>query len=385
MAIYHFSAQILSRAPQAQADGRERPGSNAVAAAAYRSGERLTDRQTGRAHDYSRRRGVVHSEIMVPEGSADWLRNRQQLWNAVERAEFRRDAQLAREFNMALPHELDPGQRLQLVREFVAREFVGRGMVADVALHDPVDDQNPRNFHAHVMVTLRRATSVGLDAVKTREWNSRDLLASWRLGWEQSCNAALERAGVRARVDRRTLADQLEEARARKDYGRAVTLDRAPECHVGPRARRARRAGDIARVERLRDLTRDNDRRLRDALRRLRRRHDVALRRVDMRERRMALTQSRGATGLAPPGRKARATSQRLVMRAAPSAISEHRVRTLKAMLKLIHQILRSGEQRREAGLIRAREVERWLRRALARGRARDPASRDRHRRKPKE
>lgn len=119
---------------------------------------------------------------MVPPGAAPWLAHRELLWGTVERMETREDAQLAREFNMALPHELDAAQRLDLVRDFVQRNFVNRGMVADIALHDPVreEGQNPRNFHAHVMLTLRKATPDGLHPVKTREWNSKELLALWR-------------------------------------------------------------------------------------------------------------------------------------------------------------------------------------------------------------
>lgn len=369
MAIYHFSAQILSRAPRVQANGRERPGSSAVAAAAYRSGERLTDRGAGQVHDYSRRRGVVHSEIMAPEGSAEWLRDREQLWNAIERGEFRRDAQLAREFNMALPHELSPAQRLQLVREYVGKEFVGRGMVADVALHDPVDDQNRKNFHAHVMVTLRRATATGLDAVKTREWNSRDMLNGWRLEWERACNDALERAGVRVKVDRRTLAAQAKEAEVRREFGRSLVLNRTPEIHVGPRAKRTNRAADVNRVGLLRDLVRHNDRRLKVVLQRMRRRHDLALKRLDGWERSLVcegkVGNGRHSIGLD----RRRSHSLEAPLSSAHRVTRTRRIRQLKAILILIHQVLRSGESQRERHLIRAREVERWLHEALNRGR----------------
>ncbi|TCQ17482.1 MobA/MobL family protein [Rhizobium sp. PP-CC-3G-465] len=192
---------------------------------------------------------------MVPEGGAAWLRDRELLWSKVEALELRKDAQLAREFNMALPHELNHGQRLELVRGFVAAHFVGRGMVADIALHDPVAEhgQSARNFHAHVMLTLRRATARGLDPVKTREWNSRDVLRLWRVEWESACNGALERAGQKVRLDHRTLVAQRGEALARRDYGRAMALDRDPEIHVGPRARQVVRNGRLP-VSRVRDV-----------------------------------------------------------------------------------------------------------------------------------
>lgn len=251
MAIYHFSAQVLGRRPKVQKDGSVRPGSSAVAAAAYRAGERLEaegrgeERTGGRVHDYSKRTGVTHSEIMAPEGSAAWLTDRQALWNAVEAMELRKDAQLAREFNMALPYELTHAERVALVREFVAAQFVGRGMVADIALHDPDPDKgmSEKNYHAHVMLTLRKATKDGLFPVKTREWNSRDQLKVWREQWSIACNGALERAGKRGRVDHRTLEAQRADAQARGDHLAAAALNRTPEVHQGPRGRQAQRRG----------------------------------------------------------------------------------------------------------------------------------------------
>lgn len=127
MASYHFSAQAVKRSE----------GRSVVAMAAYRAGERLRDERRGVDADYSRRRGVVHAEILAPEGCATWLLDREQLWNGVERSEARRDAQLAREINMALPCELTNAQRLILVREFVKAQFVSLGMVADLAIHAP--------------------------------------------------------------------------------------------------------------------------------------------------------------------------------------------------------------------------------------------------------
>ena len=126
VAIYHLSAKVISRAG----------GRSSVAAAAYRTAGRLRDDRQGLEHDYSRKGGVVHSEIIAPENAPDWMRDRDQLWNAVEAVEKRRDAQLAREIEVALPRELDRGERLELLRGFVQREFVDRGMIADVAVHE---------------------------------------------------------------------------------------------------------------------------------------------------------------------------------------------------------------------------------------------------------
>lgn len=231
MASYHFAAQIVKRSA----------GRSAVAMAAYRAGDRLTDARNERVADYSGRRGVAHAEVMAPEGSAPWLTDRQTLWNAVEHMEKRKDAQLAREINLALPHELNDQQRLELVRAFVAEQFVARGMVADLAIHRPVAEkgENPLNHHAHIMLTLRQATPVGLRAVKTREWNADSMMVAWRAAWAAHQNDALRAAGHRAVVDYRSLKAQQADAQERGDRQAAVRLARAPEIHVGPRARQA--------------------------------------------------------------------------------------------------------------------------------------------------
>src|SRR4028118_1536719 len=118
MAIYHFSAKVISRAA----------GSSALAAAAYRSASRLHDQRLDRHHDFSNKAGVIHSEVMLPEGAAEHLCDREKLWKAVEAAEKRIDAQLAREIEFAIPRELSPEMGIGLARDFVQREFVGLGM-----------------------------------------------------------------------------------------------------------------------------------------------------------------------------------------------------------------------------------------------------------------
>jgi len=237
MASYHLSAQIIRRSA----------GHSAVAAAAYRAGEKLKDERTGRTHDYSKRGGVAHSEIMCPEGAAECLKNREILWNMAEGMENRKDAQTAREINMALPHELNEKQRLALVREFVTEHFVNQGMVADVAIHYPQIEKgdSPQNHHAHVLLTLRQATRFGLRTTKTREWNSTALLKTWRESWADYQNNALGKYGHKDRVDHRTLKDQKQEAEEKKDWKRAVVLDREPEIHVGAKARQISRMGKV--------------------------------------------------------------------------------------------------------------------------------------------
>lgn len=237
MASYHLSVQIVGRSPLR--GGRSGKPRNVVAMAAYRAGQKLTDESSGRVADFSGRRGVVHTEIMAPEGSAPWLRDRERLWNTVEKMEVRKDAQLAREINLALPHELDDAGRLDLVRSFVAEQFVALGMVADIAIHQPVPEKGDdiRNHHAHVLLTLRQATTDGLRRVKTREWNSDSLLKAWRAAFADAQNRALSQANRRERVDHRTLKEQWAEAFGAGQRQKAAELDRQPETHMGPRAR----------------------------------------------------------------------------------------------------------------------------------------------------
>ncbi len=233
MASYHLSAQPVKRSE----------GRSVVAMAAYRAGVLLKDHRRGSVVDYRRRRGVVHEEIVVPDGCADWLADRETLWNHVEAIEQRRDAQLAREINMALPHELSDDERLALVRAFVRDEFVSLGMVVDFAIHGPVPEKgdDPRNFHAHLLLTLRQASLLGLRPVKTRAWNSDSMLLKWREAWAKRQNEALRVRGHAARVDHRSLATQRTAALARGDRIRAVALDRVPEIHVGPKVKKAAR------------------------------------------------------------------------------------------------------------------------------------------------
>lgn len=241
MASYHWSMQIIGR----------KNGRSAIRAAAYRAGQDLVDERTGEVYRYGQRRGVDHTEILLPPLTATHLADRQTLWNEVERSEIRDDAQLAREVNIALPHELSPEQRLTLLRLYVSEEFVKRGMIADFAIHVPRPGrgEDERNVHAHVMLTLRQGTPVGLNTVKTREWNSRVLLKHWRLAWEAHANRALAEAGIHTRIDAHSLAHQRERALAAGDEAEARTLAREPELHMGPNA-----------VEMARKAARDRDR-----------------------------------------------------------------------------------------------------------------------------
>ena len=182
-------------------------GRSAVAAAAYRHGENLHDDRTGNVHDFTRRDKIVHSEIMAPSYAPPRLLDRQTLWNEVEGAEKRCDAQLSREIVLAIPHELKPEARVELVREFVQSQFVDRGMIADVAIHEPGWKSDSRNVHAHIMLTTREVDAQGFGK-KNRDWNERALQAEWRHGWGDRVNKALEREGFGERIDTRSRAER---------------------------------------------------------------------------------------------------------------------------------------------------------------------------------
>jgi hypothetical protein len=229
MAIYHFDASVISRSK----------GRSATAAIAYRTAEVITDHRTGEVHDYTRKGGVLHTEIIAPDNAPAWVHDRSALWNAVEDAERRKDAQVAREVRVALPSELTTAQNADLVRAFVREQFVARGMIADVALHAPGREGDQRNHHAHIMLTTREVGPEGFGA-KERDWNAKDLLVDWRQSWAEHVNDTLERHDISERVDHRTLvaqrADALSlahDARERGDepaqaehMARAVELDR---------------------------------------------------------------------------------------------------------------------------------------------------------------
>ena len=221
IAIFHCPIQIIKRSR----------GRSVVEAAAYRSGEKLTNEWDGRTHDYTRKGGIVHTEIILPENAPKEFSDRSALWNSVEMSEKSSDAQLAREVEIALPNELDREEQLALVRAFVKETFVDAGMCADVAIHDK-GDGNP---HAHILLTLRPLNPDGtwgakcrkvyeLDAdgnripdgkggwknhrENTTDWNDKGNAEKWRAAWAAHMNKALEAKGVTVRVDHRSYKRQ---------------------------------------------------------------------------------------------------------------------------------------------------------------------------------
>lgn len=244
MASYHLSAKIIGRS-----DGR-----SVVAAAAYRSGSMIERAETGDTQDYRRKGGVVSADLLTPDHAPVWARDRSQLWNGVEAVETRKNSQLAREFELALPNELSASQARVLVIGWARRELVSRGMVADVCVHDPEPVPGKgRNRHAHVLCTVRGFDGDGWARTKDRTWNDKALLEHWRESWAEAQNAALQAAGCVDRVDHRSLADQRQAALDAGDLVEAEALDRPPEPRLGVAASaiedRARREADRLREE----------------------------------------------------------------------------------------------------------------------------------------
>ena len=224
IAIYHCSIKIISRGK----------GKSAVGAAAYRSGEKLTNEYDGLTHDYTRKGGVVLTEILLPEHAPREYADRSTLWNAVEKVEKSKNSQLAREIEISLPNELSRAENIELARRFVQETFVSKGMCADLCIHDP--DREQQNIHAHIMLTVRPFNEDGtwgdkqrkeyiLDAdgnkiydkkkrtykcrtVQITDWNDKNKAEEWRAAWADFLNAVLAEKGITERVDHRSFERQ---------------------------------------------------------------------------------------------------------------------------------------------------------------------------------
>lgn len=209
-------------------------GQSAVASAAYNAREQLTDERTGEVKDYSRAQGLLFSGIFTPANAPAWAHDRGKLWNEVERVEDRKDSQLARPIELALPHELTNEQRRFLVQDFVREQFVRKGYVVDVAIHAPNRKGDQRNYHAHLLIPLRLMDENGFDKHKKQEqWiykNRTQYTLDFREKWANITNRHLARYGHEARIDHRSLKDQ--------------GIDREPTQHLGPYATQLERDGE---------------------------------------------------------------------------------------------------------------------------------------------
>jgi len=243
MAIYHLQIKIISRGK----------GRSAVAAAAYRAGEKIRNEYDGVEHDYTRKGGIVHTAILLPENAPPEYADRAVLWNAVERVEKAKNSQLAREIELALPVELTRGQNIFLVYEYVKHHFVRQGMCADITLHE-AERGNP---HAHVMLTMRPFNEdrswgdkqkkvyhldeqgnkiydpvkrqYACNKIQTTDWHEQSRAEEWRQGWADYVNGVLEHNGHAARVDHRSFERQ--------------GLEQIPTIHLGAAAFQMERRG----------------------------------------------------------------------------------------------------------------------------------------------
>lgn len=252
MAIYHLSMKPISRAS----------GRSAVAAAAYRAGQKLTNDRDGLTHDFTRKGGIAHAEIVLPAGAdADWALDRSRLWNAAEAAEKRKDARVAREIEVALPCELSDSQRLALTRAF-AQDVANRyGVAVDFSIHRPDGDTDVRNHHAHIMLTTRKVGRSGLGEKSDLELENKKLVAlgrptsheqlrRLREDWELTANRHLALAGHDVRIDHRSHLD--------------AGLEIQPTQHMGVHASQMERRGkSVVRTRLDRDAARENARLIR--------------------------------------------------------------------------------------------------------------------------
>jgi ATP-dependent exoDNAse (exonuclease V) alpha subunit len=220
MAIYHLSVKIIGRG-----SGRSAIGSAAYRAgeklrlvekAAYRAGMELRDEDTQTTYDYTKKGGVVHKEIILPENAPPEYKDRETLWNAVEAREKRKDARLAREIEIALQTEFDLQENIELLREYIKENFVDKGMIVDFVIHN-----NEGNPHSHIMLTTRDVTPEGFGK-KNRDWDKEENVLIWRENWARINNRKFEEKGLEERIDHRTL--------------KAQGIDREPTIHLGHEA-----------------------------------------------------------------------------------------------------------------------------------------------------
>ena len=221
MAIYHLCIKIISRGK----------GKSVVAASAYRSGEKIKNEYDGIVHDFTRKGGIAHTEILLPQNAPQGFLERGTLWNSVEKIEKSKNSQLAREIEVALPKELDREKQINLVREYVKENFVKVGMCADIALHD----KNDGNPHCHILLTMRplnedktwgakskkeyildeNGEKVKLKngnyktrKINTTDWNEQDKAEEWRKAWADITNKYLEENSIQEKVDHRSYQRQ---------------------------------------------------------------------------------------------------------------------------------------------------------------------------------
>jgi hypothetical protein len=233
MAIYHLSMDIVGRGNSGSKCAKL--GKSIVAMAAYRAAEKLIDERTRITYDYTKKSGVEYSEIYAPENSPEWVYERQKLWNEVEKIETRKNAQLGRELDIALPVELSHEEHRKIVKEFVENNFTSKGIISDVAYHN-ADKKNP---HAHILLVRREITENGFGQV-SKEWfggefkgrpgeEQREYLKKIREDWAVKVNYYFKLKDLELRIDHRSLEEQ--------------GIERVPQIHLGPSAHAMEKKG----------------------------------------------------------------------------------------------------------------------------------------------
>jgi hypothetical protein len=221
MASFHLAVKTVGRSA----------GRSATAAAAYRAGVEIADERTGIVHDYTRKQGIEHREIVAPADAPDWVQDRSALWNAAEQAETRKNSTVAREYEIALPAELSADERRDLALGLAHEISERHGVAVDVAIHAPGRQGDQRNHHAHLLTTTRRIGAEGLGE-KTRELDQKTSgeVERWRERFAEIQNAALERAQSHERVDHRSYQRQGREQEATVHMGpNVVAMERRAE------------------------------------------------------------------------------------------------------------------------------------------------------------
>ena len=276
MALYHFSLNHVKRSE----------GHTAIAAAAYRSGEKLYDRYYGEVQDYTKKGGVIMSEILMPDYVPERLKDRETLWYEVENHENRKDAQLAYSFDFALQNELSMEENIEIARRYIMENFVAKGMICDVAVHDPDKGEGGiPNPHVHVLVPIRPVNINGewgekrlhipvfdedgnpvlnkkgkqkYDDPFTTDWGKPETLEIWRENWAKIVNEKFAEKSLTCRIDHRSNEER--------------GLDEIPQVHEGSAVRRMEKRGITTYKgswNRWVKRTNDNIRRLLNALREL--------------------------------------------------------------------------------------------------------------------
>ena len=234
MALYHFHVGQVKRSA----------GQSAIQSAAYRAGERLCSERYGEYSDYTRKGGVVYTEILLPPHAPREYADRQTLWNAVEAAERGKNAQLAYSFDIALQNEFALEENIALARQFLLDNFVSRGMIADFAVHQPDREDGIENPHFHVLCPIRPLNQDGswgakqrrvyredgkFDAVPTTDWGRPETLEAWRAAWAELCNTKFKDNGLSCRIEHHSYEKQ--------------GIDQAPTVHEGVAVRQMEAKG----------------------------------------------------------------------------------------------------------------------------------------------